>query len=1645
MKNEIGRKLTSLTLMTIMFAGGMTIAFPNVMPSAFAEGYEVSDGYITASSEFIQGGAILEVVISDPAYTATDIDIADGPDVTFGGTDYIATQGVDGKWYAYFVDYSAANDLDGDGLGMEYGIACSGLGVNGQSGSTSGGSDYDIVGSNTTVWAEAYKRWASNTVDGEGALPGSCINIDGAEKSDDAEAATTTKQGLSGRELLTDAVLANAPSFSQWDTSNNTDGGQRLHFNNATSGHGSWPFIFTFEFNGDNIIEYLPTGDAVNVEFGNADDETWISLANENPAESHNLHLSVGAPGLNIDPTTPDVWIFDLRKTTDISARWVNNGSTNGVLTDAILLANDCGDGCQIGTSDLDGDGSADTGVLTGFRGMNMTESTANSALFESFDLNGVSSLTVSEGAAADTPIRFGYGDNFVTMVVTYNDGQMTFDAPSANWTTASSATVTIIDPDLNKNPGDDETLSIGDETAKVPTIKMGSPLTLGGNITAGGNMCGGKTEDQIVTFDCLGQTIVGDPFGGLYHKGSIDSTDDHSERLRITSTGFAASGTDKTAGEAMAVWGGVTYINVTTTWSATDIRNLEGSAFFNYDITGATELMTGITDITITLVDSGHNGTANTGAVTGSAMQLGSGLASSGSLPLCQDEAGASVEYVCSKDVTLTRSNWGGDLATALGYQGAVSENSVGDVGPGPQRTTVAFKITHAGAVTGGTEFGGLNDSFDIAIAADICNFDQDNATDTHNCIYRLEAEETGDDTGVFEGFVEYVMLNNSTNFHGHSGAGVHPGNDLTADQLIGHNSDEITVVLMDSGSGTDSIRISYNDTDALQASEELEPQLDTSTHTGTVDLDANGYEADDMATITIVDADLNQDSEVRETYQNSTTTFQVVFTNTSGDSETGLGGAQTIIETAPSSGIFVGTFSVPATTGSSHSTLGQDMEITYYESSDASGEAIELYDVAQISSNDGDVSWDQSVYPVPFKATELYMGTDTAQTTNASDSGNVTATIYVTEPDQTIDSLSGNTSSTSGNEIVIVKLIQGATTTQIFTAGNSTAAAMTGGVAEELGPLTETVRNTMVYEVDVVFDHQACGFTGTAGGSGSGTNACQEIKSGDIVQVEYVDTSDSAGATSTFYDSSTFDLRTGTLSVDKDVYVIGSDFVVTLTDPDLNIESDEIQTYNLNLLEWDSDADSSELINAATDGTYDSDNWYANPTVLQETGPDTGVFQTVLTIPTGIYNGGDSTTTANTIDFGEEVTLTYVDAGLAGENDYGTDGDEMDIEASFSISNFGALVELNKAVYNWTDTVYVTITAPDHNQNTAAEETIGSASLPIQVTTRSGKMCSSTYKAVESDEDTGVFTAEIQLIGMSHQLSSDSSATGPHYTGATTCGSGDTDGEIKTASQTDGVSVSYEYNDGFVVVASGSIVWNIGEATFDTSSAAADGSAVVTVTDADENINDSLIDTFTVDVFSDSDNGGFQLTMNETDEDTGVFEGTVFFTTDLASSGSTLRVAEGDTVTAEYVDETLPEPYTTDDDLTIASTLTIGSAFPPLERAPAANARVVDSFGASVSEVSVDQQVQIAADVSNGQSGDQAFAYLVQVQDGSGVTVSLAWITGSLTAGQSMSPALSWTPDASGSYTATVFVWESVDNPTALSPTVSVTIDVV
>jgi len=404
--------------------------------------------------------------------------------------------------------------------------------------------------------------------------------------------------------------------------------------------------------------------------------------------------------------------------------------------------------------------------------------------------------------------------------------------------------------------------------------------------------------------------------------------------------------------------------------------------------------------------------------------------------------------------------------------------------------------------------------------------------------------------------------------------------------------------------------------------------------------------------------------------------------------------------------------------------------------------------------------------------------------------------------------------------------------------------------------------------------------------------------------------------------------------------------------------------------------------------------------------------------------------------LERGEQITLEYVDQGPAGA-DYPSD-DEEDITLDIFTSNIGAQVSLDQKVYTWTDKVYVTVVSPDHNFDDNSIDEIGGADKIVQVYTRDAKL--KDYQFVETGPDTGIFTGEVILTGFVHDADGD--GTPDIATLATdSSGNGPTDGKLGTSND-DGITVSFEASDNEVVTGSSLIRWNIGEIQFLESSYAATGSGIIRVIDADMNLNPEAVDSFDVNVWSDSSAAGISLSVTETQEATGVFEGTMIFTVSDGSSGSRLRVAEGDTVTAEYEDNTLPRPYSTADELDITATTLIGTIVPPLERAPVGNLRAVNAQGDSIGSIQVGQQVQITADVKNNQDRDQDFLYLLQVQDEDEVTVSLTWVSGSFTPNQQLSPAASWTPEQMGSYTVTVFVWESLGNPTALTSPVTTTL---
>jgi len=90
------------------------------------------------------------------------------------------------------------------------------------------------------------------------------------------------------------------------------------------------------------------------------------------------------------------------------------------------------------------------------------------------------------------------------------------------------------------------------------------------------------------------------------------------------------------------------------------------------------------------------------------------------------------------------------------------------------------------------------------------------------------------------------------------------------------------------------------------------------------------------------------------------------------------------------------------------------------------------------------------------------------------------------------------------------------------------------------------------------------------------------------------------------------------------------------------------------------------------------------------------------------------------------------------------------------------------------------------------------------------------------------------------------------------------------------------------------------------------------------------------------------------------------------------------------------------------------------------------------------VNEQIMIVADVSNNQDAPQNFAYITQVRNNDDVVISLSWLTGSLSPRQSFSPAQSWIPTEPGTYHIQVYVWESIDNPSALSPPLSMMVNV-
>ena len=367
--------------------------------------------------------------------------------------------------------------------------------------------------------------------------------------------------------------------------------------------------------------------------------------------------------------------------------------------------------------------------------------------------------------------------------------------------------------------------------------------------------------------------------------------------------------------------------------------------------------------------------------------------------------------------------------------------------------------------------------------------------------------------------------------------------------------------------------------------------------------------------------------------------------------------------------------------------------------------------------------------------------------------------------------------------------------------------------------------------------------------------------------------------------------------------------------------------------------------------------------------------------------------------------------------------------LAAEPDINNPFSPIYFDKESYSWTDKVKIMIVAPSWNSDKDAINSIGDDNENfIKISTRQHEL--KPYKLTETDVNSGIFVGEVILTGFLHDVDGD----GSFDTIPKTSGTGPTNGFLET-SRNDAITVSFAFTKNNVLTETALIKWNIANVEFLQDRYMLDQEAILRIVEPDMNLDPETIDQFLVDIISDSDPAGIQVEAIENSEDSGLFEAKIFFTQKKSSTGNILYANQGDYVTAQYSDRTLPQPYSKSDDLLLESTMILESNVPPLERTSLRDISISDNFGNAKSTLHVDEQLQIVGNVSNFQDFTQNFVFIFQIIDEQGAVVSLSWVQGELDSYQILDVSQSWIPQKSGTYRIETFVWESLSKPIPLA----------
>ena len=1022
MNNEIGRKITSLTLMTIMLAGGMIVAVPSMVPAAHAANANL---FVSAENSqfnnYMSGPQVIEVVVIDSDINDTD-EAKGEPDVTVNGKILRMVQAVDGNWYGYFADRNMALIADstasGPGVGLNFGTFCHQT------------TKYASITGSATFFTDTVGIAIPNTLD-SGQLVGTNppVAINSTATCQESGVSTGTN-GTGAMQVVREAKNVNAGSTTVLI-------GQ-IGLNSTST--GIWPFIQLYALNptGNVVIQYNKGGgvQTTTLTFDTVDQFAGASLDATKYTRSAQIHTTITDLWLNIDPTDEDSWTFGANAANNTSTtsgfgsyyqvfdeNGVNNGAASGnglsnirsslsdlmcedncllrvnanqdnaanpVLTlqdndDSVLVLTGAGNniGVNNATAFTVNSLGATQPLGEGSVPVTVTEQGPNSGIFGTYDESDKSVLKITSTAARGTSATIDYNETPVTVLVGFNFATVDIQPTDAEWTSGEEIPVVIVDGDANRNSRADEDLDLNNvDTALIPALSTGDPYTL-----AEAGLATNATRAVWIRATSFNGT-QGDPSSVLF-TGQVGFITPNASATLQPEKFSERSILNTTANQGIPVNALIIDLGTDIGELRKTIRDPTASAgtfhgfnFLNLDVRSLNN--TGTYDVYLL----NTTGTNIINPTTGNIANQ-SGTQVIGTLLIADNV----------NPQSLTLLNGTGASNTALfETTNTQSTNRIGLM------ITSSAQVAQAG--------GAFPDTFD-AIAVDFLSFGyiNDGLEDNQriaNQIVRIEAEETGDNTSTFAGSLEFIMINQINILDRNTYLNLSP------------IANDATFIVIEDLDDEESPRVNYNDLGADGVTTQVADQQAAGSHSGVVSLDASSYKTADTVTITLEDLDLNVDSDLVDIYTTITnfgTLFDVVgrnststvlsnaddlgrilditfddqkwttpFTGTScrtaltnaGVTDTGLGATGfTLVESGAETGIFVGDFQIPAqwcrtTSGelvtASESVTGLDIEVNYVDFRDASGEVVEVGDGAGVRANTGSVSLDRTVYPVPF-----------------------------------------------------------------------------------------------------------------------------------------------------------------------------------------------------------------------------------------------------------------------------------------------------------------------------------------------------------------------------------------------------------------------------------------------------------------------------------------------------------------------------------------------------------------------------------------------------------------------------------------------------------------------------------------------------